>query len=64
MLSISKIQYLESKLVGNILGSSLMASKYSVELTNLNYKEGMSNDKKKWHKNNRKLFCLMTFAFV
>ena len=37
---------MELKLVGNILGSSLMASKYSAELTNLNYKEGMSNDKK------------------
>ena len=46
MLSISELQYLESKLVGNILGSSLMASNYSAELTNLNYKEGMYNDKK------------------
>ena len=46
MLSISKLQFMESKFVGNILGSSLMASKYNAELTNLNYKEGMSNDKK------------------
>ena len=47
---------MESKLVGNILGSSLMASKYGAELTHLNNKEVMSNDKKSDTKITRNCF--------